>query len=250
MKKTILIAAAALTAALPLSACTQAAPGGAGNVVISQSAEHMIAVEAKEEVKVVPDIADIHYGVTTQNPDANACQQQNTTDVNKVIEVLKAAGVPETSIQTSGYGLNANYDWSSNQQVLTGYEMTTDITVSGILIDQVGSLISNSVANGVNNIQSVTYKSSNFDESYQEALKLAIESAKTKASAMAEAGGCKLGAIINITEYSHKAEARYSNNQYSAKQALSAGPGAVADTAVMPGEVGVEASILVQFAIE
>lgn len=248
MKKAIVIAAAVITAALPLSACTQAAPVSAATALPAN--EHMITVEAKEVVKVVPDVADIKYGVTTQNEDADACQKQNTVDVNKVIDTLKAAGIDESKIQTSGYGLNPTYDWINNKQVITGYEMATDITISGVSIDQVGSLISDSVSSGVNSIQSVTYKSSSFDASYQEALKLAVESAKTKATSLAEAGGCKLGSIISVTEYSQYPEARYTNNQYSLK-ARAAGPAAAADTAaVMPGEVGVEAAISVQFAIE
>lgn len=248
MKKAIAIAAAVIAASMPLSACSQSAPVSAA--AVSPANEHMITVEAKEEVKVAPDVADIKYGVTTQNLEADACQKQNTEDVNKVIETLKAAGIEESKIQTSGYGLNPTYDWVNNKQVITGYEMTTDITISGVAIDQVGALISDSVSSGVNNIQSVTYKSSNFDASYQEALKLAVESAKLKAAALAEAGGCKLGAIISVTEYSQYPEARYTNNQYSLK-ARAAGAGAAADTAaVMPGEVGVEASISVQFAID
>lgn len=247
MKKAIAIAAAVLAASLPLGACTgQTAP--ASVAAVQSNNEHMITVEAKEEVKVVPDVADICYGVTTQNTDADTCQKQNTTDVNKVIDTLKAAGIEEASIQTSGYGLSPTYDWIENKQVITGYEMTTDITITGVAIDQVGALISDSVGSGVNNIQSVTYKSSSFDECYQEALKLAMESAKTKAAALAEAGGCKLGSIISVTEYSQYPQARYTNNQYS-MNARSAG-GATDTGAVMPGEVGVEASISVQFAIE
>lgn len=249
MKKTIIIAAAALTAAMSLSACAQTTPQvSPGSTAAQQINEHMITVESKEEVKVIPDVADINYGVTTQNVDANACQQQNTVDVNKVIDALKAAGIPETSIQTSGYGLNPNYDWSDNKQVIIGYEMSTNITVSGVSIDQVGGLITESVTNGVNNIQSVTYKSSKFDESYQEALKLAIEAAKIKAAAMAEAGGCKLGSIISITENGQYPEARYSSNQFSVRK--EAGGAMAADTAVMPGEVGVEASLIIQFSIQ
>ena len=51
------------------------------------------------------------------------------------IETLKDLGVEEASIQTSAYGLNPIYDWDSGDRAVTGYEMTTEITVSDIPIE-------------------------------------------------------------------------------------------------------------------
>ena len=64
--------------------------------------------------------------------------------------------------------------------------------MSDIPIDQAGTLISSSGEAGINSISQVTYLSSKYDETYQQALKNAIASAKVKAEAIAEAGGCTL----------------------------------------------------------
>ncbi|MFR9232064.1 MAG: SIMPL domain-containing protein, partial [Eisenbergiella massiliensis] len=48
-------------------------------------------------------------------------------------------------------------------------------------MDQVGGILAQSVSAGINNIQSISYLSSKYDESYQEALSLAIAAARTKA---------------------------------------------------------------------
>ncbi len=80
-------------------------------------------------------------------------------------------GVDEKSIQTSSYGLSPVHDWNSPTQEITGYEMTTRLTVSDIPIENAGTIMSQSVAAGVNGIDSVSYFASSYDESYQEALR-------------------------------------------------------------------------------
>ena len=62
--------------------------------------------------------------------------------------------------------------------------MTTNLTVSDIPIDNAGTIITKSVAAGVNGINSVSYFSSSYDASYQEALKGAMAVAQAKAQAL------------------------------------------------------------------
>ena len=61
----------------------------------------MITVTGREEVKVVPDMAQIEYAVYTREDTAAACQEKNANDLNAAIETLKGLGVEEASIQTS-----------------------------------------------------------------------------------------------------------------------------------------------------
>ena len=215
-----------------------------------EGAGNTIAVTGQEEVKVVPDMAQIEYAVYTQADTADACQTENAENLNRTIETLKGLGVEETSIQTSAYGLNPIYDWNSGTQNITGYEMTTRITVSDIPIDQAGSILSESVIAGVNQIDTVSYFSSNYDASYQEALKGAIAVAQAKAQAIAEASGKSVVGIVNVEEYGYNPEVRYSNYSGSGARAVEETAAAAMDMGVMPGQVSVEAQVNVEFAIE
>ena len=58
-------------------------------------------------------------------------------------------------------------------------------TSSEIPIDQAGEILSESVIAGVNQVDSVSYFSSNYDASYGEALKGAIAMAQEKAQSIA-----------------------------------------------------------------
>lgn len=246
MKRKILLPAmlmgtVLIAGTLMLSGCGQMAIPD--TMKIQNVSGNVIKVSSKEQVKVEPDIAEIVYSVYSQASDAQTCQTQNNTDLAKVIELLKAQGIEEKSIQTSNYGLSPVYDWEAGKAI-TGYEMTTEVKVSDVPMDQVGTLLSESLDAGINNINSVTYKSSSYDESYQQALAKAIEASKIKATAMAEAGGCKLGKIVNIEEYGNNQAARAGGYMAASKES------AVNDMGVMPGEIEVEANINVEFSID
>ena len=217
------------------------------------NSQNTISVNSTEKVTVAPDLAEVVYAVRTEAKDAAACQQKNTEDINRVMEILKSLGVAETSIQTSDYYMYPIYNYSNNTQRITGYEATASLTVSDLPIDNLGNILTESVNAGINNIQSITYQSSQYDEGYTEALKLAVASAKNKASALAEAGGCTVGGVASIRENSNYGEARYTDNAL-ANQMRSYGAVkemAVEDAAaIMPGEVDIEVNITVEYFIQ
>lgn len=215
--------------------------------------QNTITVNSSESVTVVPDIAEVVYAVRTEAKNAPDCQQKNTEDVNKVIELLKSLGVEEQSIQTSDYYMYPIYNYSGNTQRITGYESTTSLTVSDLPIDNLGDILTQSVDAGINNIQSITYQSSKYDEGYANALKLAVESAKAKAEVLAQAGGCTLGGVANIHENSNYSEARYTDNALASKMRAAGAEEEMAlydSGSIMPGEVDVEVNITVEYFIQ
>lgn len=238
---------ACVLASASLTACSSAT---VPSTITVQSAENSgICVSGEEKIQATPDIAEITYSVYTQEKDAKSCQTKNATEVDAVISLLKEKGIDEKNIRTNNVGLDPIYDWNNGRKI-TGYEMTTEIVVSSVPIDEAGTIISDSVNAGINSIDSVQYQCSNFDELYAEALKNAITSARKKADLMAEAGGKKVVAMTQVQEVSScdQAVAYSSNNmkQMAVMEADSAGTG----TSLMPGQVEVEAEVSVTFSIE
>lgn len=247
--------AAGLTAAVLGSAFVISGCGAATQTAIPfpetiqvQNADNsnIITVTGTEEVKIVPDMARITYSIYTREASAAACQEANSQDLNRAIETLKGLGVAETSIQTTAYGLQPIYNWNSDKREITGYEMTTSLTVSDIPVAQAGAIISQSVEAGVNGIEAVDYFSSNYDEAYQEALQKAVASAREKAETIAQAGEKTLSGILHVEEQGYNPSARYSNSD-----TLTSGAGAklesASDIAVMPGQLSVKATVTVDF---
>ena len=255
-------ALAAVLAAAALSGCAvsggaagnQGAAGSGGTVQaagqgLSAAAENVISAEGEGVVTVTPDIATLELSITTEGAEAASVRDQNTASYQQVVKFLKGRGIAEGSIATTNVYLNPQYDWSSDVQQLVGYTMETDITVSDIPLSELGSIMDEAVSNGANGIRSVSYKSSQFDETYNEALALAVENARSKAEAMAEASGVTLGSVTGVTEYGANTEARYTQNRMS----LTAAPEmAAGDSAmnVMPGELSVKANVSVRFGLQ
>lgn len=241
----VLMACALVSASL--TACSSAT---VPSTITVQSAENSgICVSSEEKIQATPDIAEITYSVYTQEKDAKSCQTKNAEDVDAVVALLKEKGIDEKEMKTSNVGLNPIYDWNNGREI-TGYEMTTEIVVSSVPIDEAEAIISDSVNAGINSIDSVQYQCSNFDELYAEALKNAITSARKKAELMAEAGGKKVVAMTQVQEVSSSDQAvAYSSGnmkQMAVMEASSADTG----TSLLPGQVEVEAKVSVTFSIE
>ena len=248
-------AAVILTAgAAMLSGCVavEASKPASGAVVVSDAAqkEGTLTVVSSESVVVTPDMAEVVFGITTEDADAAACQQKNAEQLNGFVEYLKAQGISESSIMTSSFSLNPQYDWSGNTQRLIGYQMNTQVTVTDVAVEDVGSLLSNGVNEGANEIYSVSYFSSQYDTAYGDALAKAVDAAKAKGTVLAEASGKALGEVLNVEEYQDDQYGRYVSSSINMSRASGAvAEATMADMGVMPGEMDVEAVIRVEFAL-
>lgn len=254
MKKMYGLAAGCVGMAAVLSACTPQVSTNVPGVIrvenVDVGDEGKVTINSSESVEVTPDMAEIIYGITTEDEDASACQQKNTEALDKVLAFLKEQGYEDKSIKTTGFSLEPRYDWSGNSQKLIGYQMNTQVTVTDVPMDDVGGLLSKTVESGANEIQNVTYFSSTYDQAYEEALKKAVELARGKAEAIAEADGRQLGKVLKVEEYNDGQYGRYTSsgiNQRSMKMMDAEAAAGAADMGVMPGQMKVTANICVDF---
>lgn len=221
--------------------------------------QHGITVSASSDTKVVPDKARISVSVVTEDKTAEDCQNANADSVNAVIAALKKLSVEETSIQTGYSDLSPRYgsrttdndkkEVAYDEWVITGYEMTTELTISDLEISNVGAVIQACVAAGANETDGVEYYASNYDEVYNQALSKALETAKAKADGIASTAGVGLGKVTNVTEGYQDTSARYVTNakEMYAMSEDAADGGSIAET--MPGQLSIRAEVTVTYAI-
>jgi len=242
---------------LVLTACS-AQPAGTvkiPDVVYVQNmdenqSENKISVTGRETVEVIPDMAQVSFSVRTEHKDAEKCQQENTEKLNGLLEYLKGLGYAEESLKTSGFYMNPRYDWSGSRQTLIGYEMSTTVTVSDVPIEESGQLLSNAVKNGANEIDSVQYFSSEYDDAYNRALAEAMALARGKAEMLAAASGQELGIVLHVQELGDSQSGRYVRGDVPAMKAMateSVNDAAAMD--VMPGEMQISAEVSVEFSL-
>lgn len=162
-----------------------------------------VTVTGEGFVNVVPDVATISLGVTVNGETAKAALDANSTALTAVIEKLKAAGIEEKDIQTSGLYLGPVYDYASSSgtpQAVLGYTASNNVTVFVRAIDQVGPVLDASVTDGANVLNGVTFGVLDQVPVVDQARDLAVADARRKAELLARAGGVTLGGIVTIAE--------------------------------------------------
>jgi uncharacterized protein len=160
------------------------------------------------EITAAPDSAYVTSGVTSQGATAKEALDANSADMQKLLDVLKAAGISEEDIQTSGFSVNPNYVYSDARDQngyqlpakIVGYTVTNSVTVYVRDLGALGAVLDQAVTVGANTINGVNFAVDDPAELYNEARKAAFADARAKADLYAEAAGVELGALALISE--------------------------------------------------
>lgn len=200
----LLLATALASSLIMTSACAQNSPipGGAtpGAYVIPADGT-LLSVSAQAESKRVPDVATMSTGVVTQAADANTAMRQNAEQMAKVVAAIKASGVAERDIQTSGISVNPQYRYAENQPpTITGYQATNTVNMKVRDIGKLGKVLDTLVAQGANQVNGPSFEVDKPDEAYDEARLLALKKAQARARTYADAMGLRVRRIVSISE--------------------------------------------------
>ncbi|MFJ8066645.1 SIMPL domain-containing protein [Psychrobacillus sp. NPDC096426] len=146
----------------------------------------VITVTGNGKVDAQPNYVQLQLEVNTEGKDLSVAQQENANTMKQVIQSIIALGIPREDIQTSVYNIVPNYDFVDGRQVFRGYEVRNAITVKVTETSQVGTVIDTAVQNGANHVSSVQFRIDDTTPYYQQALRLALQDAQTKAKTIAE----------------------------------------------------------------
>ena len=182
-----------------LAITTQGNPAG-GNVTKT------LHVSGYGEIMDQPDEALIRISVITQALNANDAVSLNAEKMNDVIEGIKALGIKEEDIKTTGYSVYPRYTYPENGEPrIVGYEARNTIEVRTNDFSLIGKIIDTATERGANSIEGIDFHFSRekYDRLYNQALEIAVKNAQKKAETIAETAG--LGTIypvrIEVQEY-------------------------------------------------
>lgn len=167
------------------------------SVTTSKTDSFQVTGEGKATLK--PDSATIRVGVVAKGQTAKAAQDQMNENINKVIEAIKALGIPESDIKTQNYNVNPVYDYSEGQKI-TNYSANTNITIKVKNVDLVNKIIDAATSNGANVVGGAEFENLDKTQAENEARSKAITDAKNKAQNIAKTAGFSLGRLIGYQE--------------------------------------------------
>ena len=201
----------------------------------------LLSISAQAESRRVPDVATMSTGVVTQAADANAAMRENATQMTKVVAAIKAAGVAERDIQTSGISISPQYRYAENQPpVITGYQASNTVNLKVRDVGSLGKVLDSLVAQGANQVNGPMFEVDEPDEAYDEARRAALDKAKARAEMYARSMDMRVRRIVSISEGGGYQPPMPMMKPMSMERAQDASP-------VAPGESALSATVNVVF---
>jgi uncharacterized protein YggE len=127
--------------------------------------------------------------------------RQNAEQMAKVMEAIKAAGVSDKDIQTSGISLNPQYRYVENEAPkITGYQASNTVNLKVRDIAKLGKVLDALAAQGSNQINGPSFEIDQPEPVYDEARLAALKKAQARAETYAKSLGLKVRRIVSISE--------------------------------------------------
>jgi uncharacterized protein YggE len=160
-----------------------------------------ISVTGTSRVALVPDRFTFTVGVQTNAPTVDAAVNENNERVARVVAALKAAGAKPEEIQTSGFSIYPQQDYTQGQMPrLLGYQVNNSVTVHKKEIASASKLLQVAIGAGVNTASGLNFEVSDPTRGREQGLKAAFDDARAKAQLLAQAAGRSLGKATVISE--------------------------------------------------
>ena len=242
-KATRTIAAVSAVIAIMASLTTPALAQNNNPVIIPST----LNLNVTSNVKKAPDMATLSAGVVTQSRTAKAAMDENARRMSAAFVALKAAGIAERDMQTSGINLTPQYTYVANQRpTIRGYEAANRVTVRIRRLENIGPVLDALVAQGVNEITGPTFGIDNPEVELDTARTEAMTTALRRAELYARASGMRVKRVMTINESGGYEPPQPRPLMMARMQATSAD----AETPVAPGEVTWSIQLNVQFELE
>lgn len=168
-----------------------------------------ILVSGEGRAELAPDMAVLSLTVTREAETARDALDANSSAMTEVLTAMKAAGIKEKDLQTSGFSIQPRYfhppiQASGKREApqIVGYTVRNSLTVRVRDISAVGTILDKSVSLGVNEGGNIMFTNDDPSVAITQARTRAVKNAMAKAKTLANAAGIKTGRILEISEHS------------------------------------------------
>lgn len=159
--------------------------------------ERRIDVSGSGQVELVPDQAELIFGVSLVDKNAQKAMKDATTRVNAIMSALEEAGIDEKDMKTTELSITPRENYESGKRM--GYQVDSGLTVIIRDLDILPALLDSLSEAGMNELRNLSFSSSQNKAAQNEALELAVQDAKARADLMAAAAGVSVGAPVNMS---------------------------------------------------
>ncbi len=183
------------------STVVAAAPQRADSTALPRT----ITVVGEGKVHTSPDMAQVTVGVDVTKPTVKEATTQSNKMMEKLKGALKAQGIADKDMQTSGYNVYIEQSpYPSPESSATSgevkYRCGNNLTVAVHDLKKIDAVLEATVNGGANNISGVMFDLSDPSKAKSDARQKAVADAKAKAEELAKLNGVKVGSVVSISE--------------------------------------------------
>ena len=161
--------------------------------------ERWIAVIAEGEAQVAPDLALVSFAVTGSGKELAPTRDDVNARSSAVLAKLRDLGLADADLNAPDVGIHPEYDYRRGQKLI-GYRVVRHMTARVRDLNALGAVLDGIVASGANEVGGAQMTAADPSAAEHEALRAAVAAARSKATAIADEAGVKLGGVMRIEE--------------------------------------------------
>lgn len=175
----------------------------------------VIRVSGEAIVKGQPDRARIRFAVETEAETAREAGEANARLMDAVMEAVRELEARGLELSTSGYSLSPRYRSAraDDPNRIVGYTARNHLLVTVDDVDRAGRIIDTALDAGANRVAGLNFEIRDTEPYRREALRRAVDQARTEAEIMAEALGGRLGVALEVQGGAERPQPRASDMQ-------------------------------------
>jgi hypothetical protein len=189
--RTLCVLAVVVAAGSPAAAQVQQVP-----------APPVIVTRGEATVKRAPDRAWLTIATETRASRAEEARRTSADVMTEVQKAVRGAGIPGDAIRTVGYSLTPEIRYNNGRGEIRGYVVRNRIEVRVDDLARLGPVIDATQTQSGTGLSIIGPRFDLKDEqgAQNEALRMAVQAARSRAEAMASGAGRSLGPIVRIEE--------------------------------------------------
>ncbi|MEO0972567.1 MAG: SIMPL domain-containing protein [Pseudomonadota bacterium] len=236
-----------LTAFLALSFTTTSTSLAAHHHAQEHPGMRHVTVSGRATLEVDPDHALVRLGVAESRATTTEARDAVAKVVEQFLALCDSLGVERQDISTSNVRIQPEYarqrSAGSQGPQIVGYRVSRDLSVTLRDLGHLGPLVERSIALGANQASPPTFRVTDEARVQREALRLAAEEARRRATVLADTLDAKVGAVREIA--ADDGATRPPVQPY-ARAALASSAASGEDT-YDPGQITIHADVRVTF---
>lgn len=211
----------------------------------------VIVASGESRLKVAPDQAWVLVAVESRDTKGPEARRLGAVAMTSVMASLKSTGLPADAIQTIGFSLHPEYDYTNGRQRMKGFVVSNQVQVRIDKVDQVAEVLDAVGGLSLPASSTATIGSLRFDLKdragiERKALMQAVQDATERAKAMASGAGLAVGRILRIEESGVQSPIKFE----AQPMMLASRAGDAIATPIAPSDIEVIAQVIVTVEIK